>query len=104
MLKSLKNTHDFTSFCKRNTQVKTFECKIAESKWTEEDGCLIYNVKGNRFLRGMVRALTATMLKVAREKISIGEFRQIIEAKDCTKASFDVPAHGLFLIAVEYPK
>jgi tRNA pseudouridine38-40 synthase len=99
----LKEYTDFASFSKRNTQVKTFECKIAESKWTEENGCLVYSVKANRFLRGMVRALTATMLKAARRKISIDEFRQIVEAKDCTQASFDVPAHGLFLFAVEYP-
>ena len=50
---------------------------------------LVYSVKADRFLRGMVRALTATMLKIGRGKIYIGtNFRQIIEAKDCTLASF----------------
>jgi len=32
------------------------------------------------------------------------EFRSIIEAKDCTLASFAVPAQGLFLINVAYPQ
>jgi tRNA pseudouridine38-40 synthase len=100
----LKEYTDFTSFSKRNTQVKTFECQIIESNWLLQDGCLVYNVKANRFLRGMVRALTATMLKVGRGKTSIDEFKAIIEAKNCTKASFAVPAHGLFLIQVGYPK
>jgi tRNA pseudouridine38-40 synthase len=95
---------NFTSFSKRNTQVKTFECSIQESYWQYEGDCLVYTVKANRFLRGMVRALTATMLKVAVGKITVAEFKQIIEAKDCTKASFDAPAQGLFLITVEYPK
>lgn len=98
----LKEYNDFTSFSKRNTQVKTFQCNILESRWLNENDCLVYNVKANRFLRGMVRALTATMLKVGRGKISLMEFRQIIEAKDCTKASFAVPAHGLFLGSVQY--
>lgn len=98
----IKDYTDFTSFSKRNTQVKTFICKIEESKWIFENNCLIYNVKANRFLRGMVRALTATVLKVGRNKISLNEFRQIIEARDCTKASFAVPAHGLFLMEVQY--
>lgn len=98
----LKEYRDFTSFSKRNTQVKTFQCSILESRWIEENGCLVYNVKANRFLRGMVRALTATMLKVGRGKMSVDEFRQVIEAKDCTKASFAVPAHGLFLVSVLY--
>jgi tRNA pseudouridine38-40 synthase len=99
----LKEYTDFTSFSKRNTQVKTFECNIIESNWFFQDSCLVYNVKANRFLRGMVRALTATMLKVGRGKTSIDEFKAIIEAKDCTKASFAVPAHGLFLMQVQYP-
>jgi tRNA pseudouridine38-40 synthase len=99
----LKKYTDFTSFSKRNTQVKTFICKIEESNWLLQDNCLVYNVKANRFLRGMVRALTATMLKIGREKVSLDEFRMIIEAKDCTKASFAVPAHGLYLMRVNYP-
>jgi tRNA pseudouridine38-40 synthase len=94
---------DFTSFSKRNTQVKTFICQILESRWAWENDCLVYYVKANRFLRGMVRALTATMLKIGREKLTIHEFHDVIRAKDCTKASFSVPSHGLFLVSVEYP-
>lgn len=100
----VKEYNDFTSFSKRNTQVKTFRCEILESQWIQDNECLVYNVKGNRFLRGMVRALTATMLKVGRGKLSVDEFRTIIEAKDCTRASFAVPAHGLFLVSVNYPQ
>jgi len=100
----VKEYTDFTSFSKRNTQVKTFICQIQESNWLFQDKTLIYNVKSNRFLRGMVRALTATMLKIGRDKLSLQQFRHIIEAKDCTKASFAVPAHGLFLIKVNYDK
>jgi tRNA pseudouridine38-40 synthase len=99
----LKDYNDFTSFSKRNTQVKTFICQVQISEWLLENGCLVYHVKGNRFLRGMVRALTATMLKVGRGIIDTGDFAKIIEAKDCTKASFAVPPHGLFLTSVEYP-
>jgi tRNA pseudouridine38-40 synthase len=100
----LKEYQDFTSFSKRNTQVKSFKCEIQESEWFWEKDCLVYHVKANRFLRGMVRALTATMLKIGRGKMSLNQFREIIEAKDCTKASFAVPANGLFLISVAYPQ
>ncbi|MCC6286319.1 MAG: tRNA pseudouridine(38-40) synthase TruA [Chitinophagaceae bacterium] len=95
---------DFTSFSKRNTQVKTFICNILESKWIKEDDCLVYNVKANRFLRGMVRGLTGTMLQVAREKITVDDFKKIIESRDCTKADFAVPGHGLFLVKMIYPE
>lgn len=94
---------DFTSFSKRNTQVKTFQCTIRESRWEQTADGWIYHVRANRFLRGMVRGLTGTMLKVGRGKISVDDFREIIAARDCTLADFAVPAHGLFLEEVEYP-
>jgi tRNA pseudouridine38-40 synthase len=98
----IKDYQDFTSFSKRNTQVKTFKCEIADSKWVNENDCIVFNIKANRFLRGMVRALTATMLNVGRGKASIKDFISIIESKDCTNASFAIPAHGLFLVNVYY--
>ena len=100
---TVKEYTDFTSFSKRNTQVKSFLCEIKESNWLVENECLVYQVKSNRFLRGMVRALTATMLKLGRGKMDLDTFRNIIEARDCTLANFAVPAQGLFLIKVSYP-
>ncbi len=99
----LREFTDFTSFSKRNTQVKSFNCNILESKWHLNDQSCIYNVRANRFLRGMVRGLVGTMLKVGTGKISIDGFREIIEGKDCSLADFSVPPHGLFLKSVAYP-
>jgi tRNA pseudouridine38-40 synthase len=100
----VKQTIDFTSFSKKNTQVKTFNCVIEKSDWMLGNGCLVYEVKANRFLRGMVRSLVGTMLQVGREKITLDEFKQIIYGRDCSLADFSAPAQGLFLVAVEYPK
>jgi tRNA pseudouridine38-40 synthase len=94
---------DFTSFSKRNTQVKTFNCSIEMSQWVERDGLLIYEVRSNRFLRGMIRGLVATMLKVARGNISLNDLRNILAAKDCSTADFSAPAHGLCLTNVVFP-
>lgn len=93
---------DFTSFSKRNTQTGTNDCTIIKSEWTTGENTFIYNVKANRFLRGMVRGLVGTMLLAGRKKISLSEFEAIIQGKDCTKANFATPAHGLFLVKVEY--
>ena len=101
--RTIKEYSDFTSFSKRNTQVKTFECTIKESSWEVEGECVVYRVVANRFLRGMVRALTATMLKIGRGKMNIQSFRNVIESKDCTLANFAVPSHGLFLMGVNFP-
>jgi tRNA pseudouridine38-40 synthase len=100
----IKQYTDFTSFSKRNTQVKTFKCCIMESEWEWENECLVFYVKADRFLRGMVRALVATMLKIGRGKMTMQEFKNVIEEKDCSKASFAAPSQGLFLVQVTYPK
>lgn len=95
--------HDFTSFAKRNAQVHTHMCTITASAWSMEGGTFVYTVMGNRFLRGMVRGLVATMLKVGRGKMTLENFREIMLAKDCTLADFSAPARGLQLDDVIYP-
>lgn len=99
----IQGTHDFEAFAKRNSQVHTFMCTIFESRWNLANGhSLVYQVRGNRFLRGMVRGLVGTMLRVGAEKISISEFAAIIEAKDARRVDFSVPPQGLSLIAVQF--
>jgi tRNA pseudouridine38-40 synthase len=99
----IMNYTDFTSFSKRNTQVNNFNCAIVQSEWMQQDDYLVYKVKANRFLRGMVKGLVGTMLLVGKKKINLQEFKNIIESKDCTKADFSVSADGLFLVKVAYP-
>lgn len=99
----LYNYTDYTAFSKRNTQVFTHECNILTSEWIVENNTLIYTVKANRFLRGMVRGLVGTMLLAGRKKISVADFESVIQSKDCTKANFATPARGLFLVKVYYP-
>ncbi len=98
----MKANRDFAAFSKRHTQVRSFECEIMKSEWTVKEGQIIYTVKANRFLRGMVRGLVATMLQVGRGNISLQELKVIIKSGDCTKARFDVPAHGLILEEVSF--
>lgn len=100
---ALLGRHDFTTFSKRNTQVKTMICELFESRWQYEQGMLVYRVYGNRFLRGMVRGLVATMLQAGREKITVDDLVQIREGRDCTLADFSAPPHGLFLEQVVFP-
>jgi tRNA pseudouridine38-40 synthase len=95
---------DFTSFSKRNTQAKTPYCQVAESCWMKERDEMVYKVRANRFLRGMVRGLVGTMLQVGRGRISVEEFESVIAGRDASKADFSVPGHGLFLARVNYPE
>ena len=99
----IRETTDFTSFAKRNAQVHTHECTIYKSRWYRTDDGWNYEVKGNRFLRGMVRGLVGTMLQAGKGKMDIAQFKAIIEARDNTLADFTPPGKGLFLCEVSYP-
>jgi tRNA pseudouridine38-40 synthase len=98
----LKQQTNFFAFSKTNTQVKNFSCNIINSQWIIEEESLIYTIEANRFLRGMVRALTATLLKIGRHKLSIPEFEKLFTEE--RKAGYSVPAHGLFLSKINYPQ
>jgi tRNA pseudouridine38-40 synthase len=99
----VKEYTDFQAFCKVHTDVNTFNCHITESYWQIQEDQLIYYITANRFLRGMVRLVTGTLLDVGKGKISIKELREVIEGKDVKKAAGAVPAKGLFLSKVTYP-
>ena len=72
------------------------------AEWRREGNQLIFYIKANRFLRNMVRAIVGTLLDVGLEKISIEDFRNIIESKKRSEAGLSVPAKGLFLTEVNY--
>ena len=94
---------DFTSFSKLHTDVKTNNCKISYAKWTQDNEKWVFTIEADRFLRNMVRAIVGTLLEAGRGKITVNEFRQIIEARNRCDAGASVPAKGLFLVQVAYP-
>ncbi|HSO87573.1 MAG TPA: tRNA pseudouridine(38-40) synthase TruA [Draconibacterium sp.] len=96
--------NDFTSFAKLHTDVKTNSCKIYQAKWKKENNQLVFTIKANRFLRNMVRAIVGTLLEVGKGKITIDDFKKIIESKNRGAAGTSAPAHGLFLVDIEYPE
>lgn len=97
-------TSDFSSFAKRNSQVRTFLCKVTESVWKRTESGWEYHVRGNRFLRGMVRGLVGTMLQAGRGKMDAEGFRKVIRSKDNRHADFTPPGKGLYLMDVCYPE
>lgn len=98
----LKNYTDFECFSKVNTDVNTFNCVISEANWKKENGQLIFTISADRFLRNMVRAIVGTLINIGLEKITVEDFKSIIESKDRNKAGFSVPAQGLYLTRISY--
>lgn len=95
---------DFTSFSKLHTDVKTNNCHITHAEWVEEEGGWLFTITANRFLRNMVRAIVGTLLEVGRNKLTVNDFRNIIEAKNRCRAGTSAPGHALFLTDITYPE
>jgi tRNA pseudouridine38-40 synthase len=93
---------DFQCFSKVHTEVNTFNCKIEEAYWKQENNTLIFTISADRFLRNMVRAIVGTLVNVGLKKITLQEFKEIIESKNRGKAGVSVPAHGLYLTKIVY--
>jgi len=102
MAAAIRTFTDFTSFSKKKTQVKSFNCNIEYSRWVVEDNLLRYEVKANRFLRGMVKGLVGSMLRLAKNSKDVTELKNIFEKRDSSAADFSVSSDGLILTAVEF--
>jgi tRNA pseudouridine38-40 synthase len=100
----LLSYNDFTSFSKLHTDVNTNNCMVKEAYWKRNDYKLVFTITADRFLRNMVRAIVGTLLDVGKRKIDINDFKQIILNKNRSDAGASVPAHGLFLVKIEYPE
>lgn len=95
---------DFQCFSKSNTDVKTYNCNIELAEWKKEGGMLIFTISADRFLRNMVRAIVGTLVNIGLGKITVDQMHNIIKSKDRGEAGFSVPAKGLYLTEVLYPK
>jgi tRNA pseudouridine38-40 synthase len=98
----LRHTN-FRSFSKVRTEVNHYNCTLMRSEWAWAGDHLVYHVKADRFLYGMVRCLVGTMLEVGQERMTVPEFEGIIVAQDRTRAGRAAPPSGLFLTEVNYP-
>lgn len=93
---------DFTSFSKLHTDVKTNNCIIMDAHWKDTGKQLVFTIKADRFLRNMVRAIVGTMVEIGQGKLTLADFRRIIESRNRCNAGTSVPGHALFLCHVDY--
>ena len=93
---------NFESFCKTGSGPDNHECVVSQSQWSRSDPALLYEIRANRFVRGMVRALVGTMVDVGRGHLSLNDFAASFEKRDRKEAGMSAPARGLVLESVVY--
>ena len=94
--------HDFKAFKSSGTSSKSSVRKIFKAQVIQQGHRIIIELTGNGFLYNMVRIISGTIVDVGLGKIRPEDISNIILEKDRQKAGKTLPAHGLYLVSVEY--
>ena len=95
---------DFKAFSRLHSDVKTYICKISRAGWSPEGSSWVFTITADRFLRNMVRAVVGTLLQVGKGTLNAEGVKSIIKSRDRSRAGASVPAKGLYLTEITYPK
>ena len=94
--------HDFVSFCNVRTDVENTVRTITALDLIENGDEITIRITGNGFLYNMVRIIVGTLIRVGRGFYEPERVKEILEAKDRKAAGVTAPAHGLFLMEINY--
>ena len=99
----LTTYEDFGAFCKSHADVKTTLCHVTRAQWVQlSDSEWRFEITANRFLRNMVRAVVGTLIDVGRHRLTLDDFRRVVEGRQRTQAGESMPGHALFLQSIAY--
>ncbi|MGX7590159.1 tRNA pseudouridine synthase A [Candidatus Karelsulcia muelleri] len=100
----LKSIEDFSSFGKK-TAINSFnKCKLYSLTWKIRNRVIYIDIIANRFLRNMVRRIIGACLYIGIRKINLLEFFIYVKSKNILLSCPSVPAKGLYLVRIIYPK
>lgn len=94
--------HDFTSFCSASSEAESRRVDLREIRIEKKGEEIGITVKAPRFLQYMVRNLVGFLIEVGKGRRMGNEVPLILNAKDRRQAGPTAPAHGLFLVRVDY--
>jgi tRNA pseudouridine38-40 synthase len=100
--KEILGQHNFKSFCRSIANMSNYMCTVSDALWSRESELLIFTIKANRFLHGMVRALVGTLVDIGRGKLEMISITEIIDAQDRIFARQSAPVRGLILEEIVY--
>jgi len=99
---TLVGTHDFVAFQSAGSETSGTARTITRSGWRDTNGLLTYEITGDGFLRHMVRAIVGTLVEVGRGWREPENVAVLLEPRTRAEAGATAPAHGLFLLCVDY--
>ena len=94
--------HDFSTFrdsqCQAASPVRTLDRFDVE----REGEAIEMRISARSFLHRQVRSMVGSLEHVGAGKWSVDDLRRALEARDRARCGQVAPAHGLFLVRVDY--
>ncbi|AYF76622.1 tRNA pseudouridine(38-40) synthase TruA [Nocardia yunnanensis] len=100
--RNLLGLHDFAAFCRRREGATTIR-ELQRFDWTREGDLLTAYVSADAFCWSMVRSLVGGVLAVGEGRRTPAWIAGLLDERERSSAVTVAPAHGLSLIAVDYP-
>lgn len=94
--------HDFAAFRSSGCDAVTTEREIFSADVFEEEGLVIFDVRGSGFLRNMVRVMAGTLVEVGRGRRPVEDIRRLLAGGSREQAGLTAPPQGLCLMEVWY--
>jgi tRNA pseudouridine38-40 synthase len=99
---ALLGEHDFAAFRAAGCAARTTRRRLDQIAIAPDGDRVTLEVRGNAFLRHMVRILTGTLVEVGEGRRPIAQVAEILASKDRTRAGQTAPPQGLELVEVFY--
>lgn len=98
----LRGHHAFTAFRAVGSSERGTVCDLRTADVARSGEMVIFTFEADRFLRHMVRLFMGTLLKVGQGKLTSNAVGEILAGEDNQRAGPRAPAHGLYLVKVDY--
>lgn len=94
--------HDFSSFETAPTDNENPHCRLDRLELRRDGDLIVLDFYADRFLKQMVRSIVGTLVEVGQGKRTAASMPAVLRARARAAAGRTAPAHGLYLVRVEY--
>ncbi|MEG0020232.1 MAG: tRNA pseudouridine synthase A, partial [Oscillospiraceae bacterium] len=95
-------SHDFHSFMSAKSKVEDCVRTVISASVTRQGDRISFKISADGYLYNMVRIMAGTLIWVGNGRLEPQQIKEILNAKDRSKAGVTAPAQGLFLTDVIY--
>ena len=98
----LVGEHDFSSYRALACQAKSPVRTVHRLEVSRQDDLVFIDIEANAFLHHMVRNVAGVLMTIGAGEQGTDWSREVLEHRDRTLGGVTAPAHGLYLMEVEY--